>query len=646
MQEGTAGSMRQTLVLALLLVLAAILPELPALHGEFQWDDEVHVSQNANLHDVRGLARTWTDPTSNIQYYPLSMTAFWVEYQCFGVENLAGYHLVNMLLHAVNVVLVWIMLRRLRIPWAWLAALVFAVHPLVVESVAYISELKNLLSGLFTLLATLAWLRWSDSPARPRWGMLAACLLAFLAALLAKSTACTFPVVMLLIEWWRNGRISRRQWIASVPLLLVGIALGLLFSHVEHEHVGAAGAAFEFGVGERLLIASRAVCFYAMKIVWPSHLLVVYPRWDKNTGAWVNYWFMAVVLGVLALAWVLREKWGRGFLVAALLFIVLLAPALGFISYFPMLFTFVANHYVYLAMVPFIVGILAVIRLIAARLHMPARWAEPALAVLSLVVLTPLTCVQAARWQTKVLLWEPAAAVQPDSWYVTANLANGYVEHGQFAEARQWAERSLAANPANSRAWFSLGRAWLGLANPAEAITAYQHGLSEEPGNAVALYDLAFALQQVGDLPRAEQAWRDLATHNPGNAQAWNNLAGLLIRRSAFQEGADAAARAIADSPSYGMAHVNRGLALEKLGQFREAATELKTGLALVPENGRVRLELARSLAAGDDPFAALAEYRRVINELPNASDAQAEYEALMRQTRASAPTQPSIQNP
>ena len=159
--QGTAQgkSVRQTLLLALLLVLAAILPELPALRGEFQWDDEPHISQNANLHDVQGLARTWTDPTSNIQYYPLSITAFWIEYQCFGLENLAGYHFVNMMLHAGNVLLVWLVLRRLRIDWAWLAAMVFAVHPLVVESLAYISELKNVLSGGFYLLAMLGWLR-------------------------------------------------------------------------------------------------------------------------------------------------------------------------------------------------------------------------------------------------------------------------------------------------------------------------------------------------------------------------------------------------------------------------------------------------------------------------------------------------------
>ena len=271
---------------------------------------------------------------------------------------------------------------------------------------------------------------------------------------------------------------------------------------------------------------------------------------------------------------------------------------------------------------------------------------ELGLAAVLAAVLAPVTFVQAARWQTKISLWEPAAAAQPDFWYVTANLANGYVEHERFAEAREWAERSLAGNSANPRAWFTLGRALLGQGEAAGAVKAYQRGLSGEPANPAALYNLAVALQQTGDLAGAEQAWRGVVGRDAGNVKAWNNLATLLLRRSAWQEGADAAGRAIAVAPSYGLAHVNRGLALEKLQRFAEAAAELKTGLSLVPENASVRLELARALAAADDPFAALAEYRRVMDEAPELPGARGEYEALLRQTSAPATSKAVLQNP
>lgn len=617
----------QRVILALVLILAAVIPELPAIHGRFQWDDEeMHITKNPNLHDAAGLVRTWIEPGSNSQYYPLAITGFWLEYHAFGADT-TGYHVVNLAIHALNVLLAWGLLRRLRVSWAWLVALIFAMHPMIVESVAYISELKNLLSGAFFLLAAHSWLNWREaSAARGFW--YTALLAAFTAAMFGKSIACTFPVVMLLLEYWRNGRIERRSWIGASPLLVVGLGLAGLFIHMEHQHVGASGAAFEFSLVERVLIAGRALCFYAGKLLVPDPLLTVYPRWSIDASAAWQFVFPAAVAAVVAGCWAVR-RWSRGPLAGVLAFIILLSPALGFVSYYPMIFSFVADHYVYLAVLPWAALCLAGFHWIAEKHWRPAL-VEAILAASIVVILGPRTWIQAGRWQTKVTLWEPTAAANPGSWYATANLAYGLVEEGRYEEASREAKASLALKEDNSRAHFTLALARQHMGDAAGAAGEYERGLALENTSAVGWFNLGVARQRLGDLPGAAEAYRRAGEADPRQAAAWNNLAALDLARGAWGEAAAAARRAVAADGKYGSAHVNLALALQKQGQFAEAISEFRVGLALVPANPRVRLELARTLMSAGDAAGAVAEYQRIVRESPDFGPAKAELQMIL----------------
>ena len=347
-------------ILGLFLVAATVLAYQPVWHAGFIWDDDVYVTNNLTLRSVDGLRQIWCKLTATPQYYPLVHTSFWLEYHLWGL-NPVGYHVVNVLLHALAAILLWRVLVRLQLPGAWLAAGIFALHPVAVESVAWVTERKNVLAAVFYFAAALAYLRGrrrermaeSKSGVSLRWYFLAFAL--FVAALLSKTTACSLPAAMLLVIWWKRGRIAGRDVWPLLPFFAAGVALGLVTSWLERTHVGAQGPEWAFSFPERCLIAGRAVWFYAGKLFWPANLTFIYPRWQINTGAWWQWIFPVAALAVVAVLWRLRRRIGRGPLVAVLFFGGTLLPALGFTNVYPMRYSFVADHFQYLASVGLIV---------------------------------------------------------------------------------------------------------------------------------------------------------------------------------------------------------------------------------------------------------------------------------------------------
>ena len=214
---------------AAVIVVAVMLAYLPALHGDFIWDDPKYVSENPILRDPDGLSRIWTELGATVQYYPLVFTAFWLEYRIWGLDTF-GYHLINVLLHAASSILLWRVLRRLSVPGAWLAATIFALHPLQVESVAWITERKNVLAGFFYLAAALSYLHFEPRDFHPvlerrRWKLYLLALGFFLAALFSKTVSCSLPAAILLLVWWKRGRISLPRLAPLIPMFIVGGAL-------------------------------------------------------------------------------------------------------------------------------------------------------------------------------------------------------------------------------------------------------------------------------------------------------------------------------------------------------------------------------------------------------------------------------------
>lgn len=256
------------LALGALLVVATFIAYLPALHGGLLLDDNLHVTAPA-LQSLHGLKRIWFDVGATQQYYPLLHTAFWLEHHLWG-GAVAGYHLINVLLHAAAAVLLVALVRRLRLPGAWLAGFIFALHPVGVESVAWIAEQKNTLSTVFYLGSALAYLRFDRGRAPGRYALAFGL---FVLALLSKTSTATLPAALLVVLWWQRGRLAwKGDVLPLVPWLVVACAAGLVTESVEGRLIGGLGGTFSLTGLDRCLLAGRIIWFYLAKLAWPADL--------------------------------------------------------------------------------------------------------------------------------------------------------------------------------------------------------------------------------------------------------------------------------------------------------------------------------------------------------------------------------------
>ncbi|HSV13511.1 MAG TPA: hypothetical protein VLI90_04585, partial [Tepidisphaeraceae bacterium] len=331
---------------ALLLLAITLIAYIPIFRAGFVWDDDSYVEQNATLRTLDGLYEIWTNWHATPQYYPLVHTSFWVEYHLWGATSALGYHIDNVLLHALSAILIWRLLNRLNVPGALLAAAIFAVHPVHVESVGWITERKNVLSLVFYLLALRSYLRSTGS--EPVLRDYAFSLLFFLLALLSKTVTATLPAAILLIFWWKRGRIRVRAVTPLLPFFVLAAVCGSITGYLERTQVGARGPEWAALTPlHRVLIASRAVWFYAGKLLVPWRLTFIYPRWSIDPRDPLQWLYLVALIAVIAGLWLRRRRLGRGPLVAVLFFIGTLTPALGFVNVYPMRYSFVADHFQY-----------------------------------------------------------------------------------------------------------------------------------------------------------------------------------------------------------------------------------------------------------------------------------------------------------
>jgi hypothetical protein len=334
------------------LFVAVIIAYQPVWQAGFVWDDDKYVTNNPLLSAPDGLKRIWFSMDSPSQYFPLTYTTFRLEHALWGF-NSADYHWVNILLHAANALLVWQLLKRLSVPGAWLAAAIFALHPVQVESVAWIAELKSVLSLLFILLALLSWIEFVQEQPKRLWRWYGWTLVFYALALFSKTTACTLPAALLIILWLKEKRIGWLRLAQVVPFLAMGFGTGLLAIWWERFHQGTQGGKISLGWLERVLVASRAVWFYAGKLVWPSNLIFSYPRWTINPVDPFAYGWLVAGVGLCVAIVFVRRFVGRSVEVAALFFVVTLSPLLGFIMLYTFRYSFVADHYQYAACIGF-----------------------------------------------------------------------------------------------------------------------------------------------------------------------------------------------------------------------------------------------------------------------------------------------------
>lgn len=402
---------KRTLLALAAIGLATVLAYSPALRGTFIWDDDAHVT-SPELRSVEGLYRIWFELGATQQYYPLLHSAFWLEHKVWG-DNVLGYHLANVFLHVAATCLAYLVLRKLRVPGALLAAAIFALHPVHVESVAWITEQKNTISAIFYLSAMLVYLGFDESRQRSTY-LLALAL--FVLGLLSKTVTATLPAALLVIFWWQRGTITwRRDVRPLVPFFVLGAVAGLFTAWVERNLIGAEGTSFDLSILQRGLLAGRDPWFYLSKLLWPRDLIFVYPRWDVDPTVWWQWLFPIATLSALAGCWCLRRQ-SRAPLAAALLFVGTLFPVLGFLNVYPFIYSFVADHFQYLASIAVIAIVSAGLALWRERIPESWQWFVPIGGLLLLVVLASLTWRQSQMYGNVITLYRTTIARNPNCW--------------------------------------------------------------------------------------------------------------------------------------------------------------------------------------------------------------------------------------
>jgi protein O-mannosyl-transferase len=432
---------------SLCLILLTFLAYLPALRAGWIWDDGDYVVNNSNLRDAAGLGRIWTDAYSNWQFYPMVFTTFWAEYHAWELRPL-GYHLDNVLIQAVSSILLWRLLCRLELApeTALLAAAIFAVHPVQVETVAWIAERKNLLCGLFYLWAMLVYLRVVSGELRgPNSRRYLSAWLLYFCALLSKTVASTWPAVVLVLMWWKNGRVRQRDFWPLLPFFLAGGILSSITSHLEKYQVGANGKEWDFSFADRCIIAGRAIWFYLLKAIWPVHLIFIYPRWHLNEDRMLQAAIAASAVIVLIALILLARRIGRAPATAAMIFAGTLAPALGFVNFYPQRYSFVADHFQYLAIVALIVPAAFLLRKLA------GNWAF--VIVIPLAVLTWRRCL---IYHNPITFWSDAVAQNGGSWMTHVSLGQQLELAGRPDEAEAEFYAATRAEPYQADPWYRL----------------------------------------------------------------------------------------------------------------------------------------------------------------------------------------------
>jgi tetratricopeptide (TPR) repeat protein len=600
MPDTEKSAWRHSWLFGLLLVAATLIAYGPALPGKFLWDDEIYITHDPLLTAPDGLRRIWFSLESPSQYFPLTYTTFYIEHGLWGL-NPAGYHLVNILLHAANALLLWRVLTRLRVPGAWLAAAVFALHPVEVESVAWISERKNVLMGFFFLLTLLAWIQFIDAKCKRPWRFYILALVFYALALLAKTTACTLPAALLLILWLEKMPIHWRRLAQVAPFVAMAVGMGLVTVWWERHHQGPQPKLFEIGPVERVLIASRAVWFYAGKLFWPANLSANYPRWTISASDPIAYGWVAATAALGVVIWRARRWAGRGVEVAAAFFVATLSPLLGFVMLYTFVYSFVADHYQYLACIGPIALAAAGMAVGLGRIAAGKRVLQPVLCAALLMTLGALTWKQCGMYADAETLWQTTFRQNPNSFLAQGSLGTTCSENGQLDEAIAHYQKALKLNPNFATVHYSLGVCYYQLGRMDEAIAQYKKEVEINPDHAMAHNNLGYALARKGETDEAIAEYRKALAIEPDMAPAHDNLGAALLKKGEVDDAIAHLLKAEQIEPGFIGEQNSLGIAFARKGEQTVSILHFQKALETHPNDAEACNNLAWLLATASD---------------------------------------------
>lgn len=651
--EGLVGrGFTPSWLLALLLVTGTIVAYLPVWHAGLVWDDRSFVIDNPLIHRADGPYRFWFT-TEPVDFYPVTSTLLWAEWRVWGA-NPVGYHVVNVLLHSISAVLLWRVLVKLNVPGSWLAAALFAVHPVNVESVAWIAERKNTLAMVFYLLSLLWFLQFdvaarsSDvggrqigfdkgggasrppsssldvGPARTvhSLGWYGLSLTCFLLALLSKTVVAPMPLVLLGMAWWKRRRVVRLDVLRSTPFFTAAACVGLISLWFQSHRAIGTDIVRTDSFWARLAGAGWAVWFYLYKAVVPFGLSPIYPRWQIASGGWWSY-VPGFLLAVLFVAcWHLRRSWGRAPLAALSYFVVMLLPVLGFLNIGFMRASLVADHWQYFAIVGPL-SLAAAILATSGTLAGTCRF-SPAMASTAalLAVLAGLTWRQSSLYADSATFWQAAVAANPDSWVAQDNLGSALFERGQLDEALAHDERAVELEPASATAHYNLGGVFREKGNLNEAVAQFKKAVELQPNYSTAHYNLAEILGQEGLVAEAIGHLERALEIRPDYADAHDSLGFLLLRGGRLDEGIAHLRAALEIRPNNAEDHNNLAGALWEKGQRQEAIVHYERALELRPDYAKAHQSLGEILEEVGQVRKAIVHYEKALEVQPDFADA------------------------
>lgn len=547
------------IVKVLVIVIACLWIYSPVFNGDWLWDDDYLITANLVVQSPDGFASFWVEPKT-ADYFPLTMSLLWLMWKWFGMDS-TGYHVASVLLHALGSCLVWALLKTIGLRGGWLVGLIFAVHPIVVESVAWVSELKNTFSLPFFLLAGCFFVRFEDTGRRIFYWW---ALVLFLAAMLAKSSAVMFPVVMLLYIWWRRDRIVWRDLWNAAPFFLVSLILGLVTLYFQHSRAIGNEPIPIGGLDSRFAIAGMAIFFYLSKILWPALLLPIYPQWNANPPELIQFLPWSVLAGVLGVFWIRRKTWGRHALMGAGFYLITLLPVLGFVAMSYMRVGWVADHFLYIPMI----GVVALGVGVGFRASDLAgkkwRLVFGAFAAFVVGVLAFWSHRYAGIWENEDKLWNYTLKHNWECWQAHNRIGAREFNRGNVDVALDHFREATRLRPDLAETQNNLGSAVLAKKDTKAAIKQFQEALRLSPDIVAIQSNLARALLLDNQPAAAAEFYADLCRRYPDNSTFLCNLGVTLYQSGKKTEAIAIFRRALEMDPNLLDARENLHAAMEE----------------------------------------------------------------------------------
>ena len=561
-----------------LFVLIAFIVYYPAIGGDFIWDDDVHLTKNIDVERVGGLRNIWT-PGAMFQFYPLTFTSFWIEHKVWGFNPL-GYHLTNIILHLLCSFFIWRILISLGIPGAPLASLIFLFHPVNVESVAWITERKNVLAGAFYFGSLLLYIRFLQGSGNSFYIF---SILCFILALFSKTAICVLPAVILLIVWWQKGSITKKDLYPTIPYFTLSWVFATVTIYFEEKTAGAHGQDWDYSFWERLIIAGKNFWFYLYKTFIPLNLYFPYPRWGIDFASplnWIAPISFFVLIGTL---WIYRHRVGRGPLCVILYFAGALFPALGFFNIYYFKYTFTGDHFQYFA-------IIGPISLFSAIIVTQKYKAIPVLSASILLILSFLTSQQNQIYKDKETIWLNAISKNPNSSLAHHNLGKELEAQGHLEDALKHYQNAMQFS--DDIPVVNAGRILERLGRDDEAETLYKRGIDLGRNPVENNLNLAHFYYRMNRIDESTLFYKIAIKLNPRSSEAHYNLGNIYGRQGKYDEAEESFHIAMSLDQSLALPHYGLGVVYQSTDRPGKAIESYKRALSLDPKLEQARLKI------------------------------------------------------